>query len=271
MPWRPLRTRSWWPQRPLLEGYTLLFMGFVLAPLVVTVGASLNPTAILRFPPAGVSFVWFKRILTSDIFVPALGASIRLATASAAVALFIGLPAAYGVTRLQPGKVKELVLALLMSPLMVPQLVIGVSLLRFYAYVGWPHSFLTLLLGHVLVQLPYVIRTVSASLVNVDPAIEEAAQNLGASRLRAIIAVVLPLARPGIIAGAIFAFVVSFDNVLITLFQTTARNVTLPIQMLTYTEHTLDPSLAAMSTLLIVNSFVLILALRKLGGLKVSQ
>jgi putative spermidine/putrescine transport system permease protein len=244
-------------------------MGFVLAPLVVTVAASVNPTPILQFPPSGVSFVWFRRVLTSDIFVPAFRASIRLAVVSTSVTMLIGLPAAYGATRLERARLKEIILGLLMSPLMVPQLVMGIGLLQFYSYLGVSMSFVTLLFGHVLVQLPYVIRTVLACLANVDPALEEAAQNLGASRLRAVVAVVLPLARPGIIAGGIFAFVVSFDNVLMTLFLATARNVTLPIQMLAYTEHNLDPSIAAVATLLLGNSCVLLILLRRIGGLRV--
>ncbi len=248
-----------------LRVYVVLFLLFVVAPLVVVVGVSFEPQALLRFPPDGVSLRWYREVLASGTFTEAAWNSLVVALVATIGSVVLGTPAAYALVRYRfPGR--DLAAALLLSPLVVPQLVIGIALLQFFAWIGVGGSLVTLSLGHVLITLPYVVRTLSANIVGLDPSVEEAAENLGASRGQVYRLIVLPLVKSGLYAAMLFTFLISFDNAVISLFLVSARTTTLPIAMYTYVEHSLDPSLAAISTLMMLASLVLLLAIRKLGG-----
>lgn len=248
----------------LLRGYVLAFLGFILAPLVVVVGVSFEPNAILRFPPRALSLRWYQEVLASGEFVDAAWTSLVVALLATAGSVALGVPAAYSLVRHRfPGR--DVVATLLLSPLIVPQLVVGIALLQFFAALGLAASILTLTLGHVLITLPYVVRTLSATIVGLDPCVEEAALNLGATRLQVYRLIVLPLVRSGLSAALVFSFLISFDNAVISLFLVSARTTTLPIAIYTYVEHSLDPTIAAVSTLIMAVSLVLMVAARRLG------
>ena len=146
--------------------------------------------------------------------------------------------------------------------------VLLIAILLAFSAAGWRDPMSRLLLAHVVITLPYMVRTVMASLARLDPLAEEAAMTLGASRLRAFFHVTLPLLLPGLVAGAVFAFIVSFDNVSVSLFLTTARSLTLPIAVLGYVEFNFDPSVAALSTLLILTSLVAAIGVERAVGLR---
>jgi putative spermidine/putrescine transport system permease protein len=252
--------------RLALPAYVLAFMVFVLAPLVVVVGVSFEHNALLRFPPEQLSLRWYRQVLADSQFVDAASNSLVVAVLATVGSVALGTPAAYALVRYRfPGR--DLVAVLLLSPLIVPQLVIGIALLQFFAALGIAASVATLTLGHILITLPYVVRTLTANIVGLDRAVEEAALNLGASRFTMYRLVVLPLVRSGLYASIVFAFLISFDNAVISLFLVSARTTTLPIAIYTYVEHSLDPAIAALSTLLMALSLVLMIAARRLGGI----
>jgi putative spermidine/putrescine transport system permease protein len=248
------RRRPDWAARALLA-YALLFVAFILAPLVVVVGASFEPRELLRFPPEGFSLRWYRAALDSEQFVSAAWNSLVIALGATVFAMLLGVPAAYGVVRYRfPGRGS--VVALLNSPLLVPELVMGLALLQIIALMLMNPSVLTLTLGHILICLPYVVRTMAAAIQGIDPSIEEAASNLGAGRVQVYRTVVLPMVRPALYASLLFAFLMSFDNAVLSLFLVSARTQTLPISVYNYVQYSLDPAIAAVSTMLMAVSVI---------------
>lgn len=251
--------------RSVLIVYVVLFLAFQLAPLIVVVGASLEHQELLRFPPHGVSLRWYGEILHNPEFVRAGWNSFIVAIFACIGSLVLGAPAAYGIVRYRfPGQAA--IAGFLMSPLIVPQLVIGIALLQLFALLGLAASIMTLSLGHILITLPYVVRTLSANIVGLDPSLEEAAAGLGAGRLRIYGSIVLPLVRSGLIASMVFAFLISFDNAVISFFLVSARTTTLPIAIYTYVENSLDPAIAALASLLMLGSMALMLVASRFSG-----
>jgi putative spermidine/putrescine transport system permease protein len=239
-----------------------LFVAFMLAPLVVVIGASFEPRELLRFPPEGFSLRWYEAAFSNSLFVDAARNSVVVATLATVGALVLGVPAAYGLARHDfPGKAA--ISGFLNSPLLVPELVMGLAILQILAALGIAASILTLTLGHILICLPYVVRTTSAGIVGVDPSVEEAARSLGAGWTRAVLTVLLPIVAPALYASVLFAFIMSFDNAVMSLFLVSARSSTLPISIYNYVQYSLDPVIAAISTgLMAVSVLALYLASR---------
>lgn len=250
----------------LLQGvYVAAFVAFLLAPLVVVIGASFDPNALLRFPPHGLSLRWYDAALHSA-FMPAARLSLAMAILATFGALILGIPAAWTLARRQfPGK--AFITGLLSAPLLVPQLVIGVTLLQIFASLHLGTSMITLALAHILITLPYVIRIIHASILGVDFSIEEAALNLGARQPQVYLTVVLPIIRPALYSAAVFAFLVSFDDAVVALFLVSGATTTLPIAIYTYVQYDLDPTIAAISSMLIALSVALMYLARKLAPL----
>lgn len=242
-----------------------LVLLFLLGPFVILFWASFGSEASLAFPPKGFTLFWFKKVLGMRMFIDSFQVSIFLALSSTAAALLLGIPAAYALVRfLFPGKgVLELFFT---SPIVVPGLVLGFSLLRFFTAAHYP-VFLRLFLSHMVLLFPYTVRVISASLRNFDPTVEEAAVSLGAPRWVAFLRVVLPNLWAGVMAAFILAFITSFNNVPVSLFLSGPGVTPLPIQMLTYMEYYYDPTIAALSTLLILFTVVIIQLVEKTLGL----
>ncbi len=237
--------------RLTLRLYVTLLFAFLLAPVVVVVLASLSTTSYLTVPPKGLTLRWFGEVLRNPEFLDAIGTSVVLAAVATAGSLLLGTAAACAlVRRAVPGAAA--VSALLMAPLVFPGVVIGVALLQFYTQVGIGGSFVGLAAAHVVITVPYVVRAVMASLAGADASVEEAARVLGASPLVAFFTVTLPLIRPGLVSGGLFAFIISFDNVPVSIFLLSVRQTTLPVKIFTMVEYGVDPSVAAVSTLLIL-------------------
>lgn len=240
----------------------------VLAPLLVVAYVSFTPSNFLELPaPTQLSLRWYGEIFRRGGFVDAFATSVVLGLTATAVSVTIGTLAAYAISRYQfPGR--ELIDTLVMAPLMVPGVILGLFLLIFLVNLRMTGSFLGLLAAHVLLTVPYAARTVRASLRDVDRSLERAARNLGAPGWRAFVLVTLPLIKPGVLAGAIFAFLMSFDNLTVSIFLTDRRLMTLPVRMYHYIVDITDPVIAAVSTILLVVSLVLVLFLERLFGLK---
>jgi len=252
-----------WLMYPV-AGATMLF---VLAPLLVIVAMSLSASPFATFPPKGFSLVWYGRVLADPDFRASFAFSTGLAACATAGALALGMPAAFALARHAPPG-GDLLRLLLLSPLIFPVLAIGVALLRLFSDWHWSSAPFNLLIGHVLVTAPYVVRTVTASLLLADATLEEAARTLGAGAWLVFRRVTLPRIAPGVAAGTLFAFMVSFDNYPISMWLADAQNVPLP--MLTYRMigSVFTPAVPAMSTLTILFAFVAVLAMERISGLR---
>ncbi len=216
----------------LFLAVTVLVYMFLLAPIVVVVLAGLNAGSFLTFPPEGLSLRWVHAFLASPVYVGAYLFSLRLAVIAGLISTVLGTMTALVVTRYEfPGR--GLLNALFLSPIMLPGVVIGLALYVYYASTFTPllKTFWGLLLGHMIVTVPYVLRAVSASLYNFDLTLEEAARNLGAGPIRAFFKVTLPIIRPGILAGTIFSFIVSFGQFDVSLFLYVPDLMPLPIAL----------------------------------------
>lgn len=244
-----------------------LVAAFLLLPLVMPVIISFSDTAFVTWPPRGFTLRWYAKILGEAEFTSSFRFSLLLAVLATVGALALGTPAAIGLVRHRfPGR--GAVKALLLSPLIFPMLVTGIALLRLATSTGAQNSGVNLLLGHILVTTPYVVRTVSASLLLVDPAIEEAARTLGAGRFRSFWLVTRPQIMPGLVAGGIFAFVTSFDNYPVSMWLSDAEHIPLPLMIFTLTSRFFDPGIAAIASLMILLSVALILVMERVTGLK---
>lgn len=263
---------SRWLPRILSQCVMAAVSLFLLAPLVVIAAVSFSPTPVFDLPGAAWSMRWYAAVGSLDGFWPALTTSLEIAILSTAGSLVIGTLAAIAIARRSvPGA--EAFSAALASPLMMPGLVLGIALLQFFRSIGLTQAWPALLLAHVVVTLPYVARTMVASLSRFDFTLLDAARTLGCSFAAAILRVMAPALAPAYLTGGLFAFLASMDNYPVSIFLTDARTKTLPIKMLQYIEESPDPTIAALSTLLLVATLVLLvmadraIGLHRLAGL----
>lgn len=250
-------------------GYAVRIFVYIslILPIVIIIGASVTAGNMLVFPPEGFSLRWYEQALGSRAFMESLWISARLALLSTAVSLTVGFLASMAIVR-NEFTGRSLLQSLSLSPLVVPTVVLGLALLQFLAWVGWQQTFLGLFLGHLLVTLPYVVRILSSNLMLFDKTLEEAAMSLRASPAKTLRRITLPLLVPALLTAAIFAFVTSFGNVTLSIFLSFGNEVTLPVQILTYVEYNLDPLIAAISTLVIIVTLLIILIIERLIGVE---
>jgi putative spermidine/putrescine transport system permease protein len=253
--------------RALVGVYVSAVAVFTLAPFVVVLLASVTASESLQFPPRGLSLRWYAEILQRPEVLAALRNSLVVAAVAVLVTTALNLPAAYALTRYAvPGK--SALLAFLLSPLMLPGIVIGFALVHFYGVVGFPLSLTGLTIAHVVVTLPYGLRTIAASLFGFDRSIEEAATTLGAHPLHAFRLVTLPMIKPALFAGALFVFITSFDNVTVSLFMVSPRFNVLPMWLFAYVEGSTDPLAAAIASGITLASLAVVLVLDRVIGLR---
>ncbi|MBB3950169.1 ABC transporter permease [Aureimonas jatrophae] len=253
---------------PVLAVFTALVFLFLLGPLVIVVGASLSDTTYLTFPPQGLSLRWFENIFAIAAFRRTIVTSLQIAFLATALALLIGVPAAYAMNRYRIA-LPSWLSTLFVLPVLVPELVLGFSLLRSLAVGLEAPIFLSLLLGHTLLVLPYIVRIVGASLASFDFAIEEAAISLGTPPLKAFGTIVLPNVRPAVMAAFILAFITSINDVSISIFLTGPGISTLPIQILAHVEQFFDPTIASVSVLLMALTVAVMAVVERTLGLTV--
>ena len=246
---------------------TTLVVLTLLAPLVITLVVSVSASSVFNLPPPALSPRWYERMLRLRELWPAVRLSVTLALLSTVVSLGLGTLCAIAVTRATfPGKTT--LVTFMVSPLMMPGLVIGVALLQLLRELGLRDAWVSLLIGHVVITLPYVTRTVLASLSLFDFALIDAARTLGCSPPRALLQVMVPVLAPAFLTSGLFAFLASMDNYPISIFLVDARNKTLPILMLQYLEENPDPTIAAISSGLILLTIVVLLVADRLVGLR---
>ncbi len=235
----------------MLIAVNMLILLYLVAPVIVVVATAFTTTAYPVFPPQGFTLQWFERFLGMPEFTEAIRRSALLASSSTLVATVLGTFSALSLARYR-FRGREAISAFMLSPILFPTIVFGLALLVFYSRVGLSGSFSGLVIAHSILTTPFVIRLVMASLAEFDPAVEEASRNLGAGWWRTFLQVTLPLIRPGVLAGAVFAFIISFDELVVTLFLAGPDMTTLPVRIYTYVEFSSDPTISAISTMLIV-------------------
>ena len=262
-------------------GVVVLVYVYLLTPLVVVVLASVNAGEFLTFPPEGFSLRWYVSFFESEAFMGSLFFSLRVAFFATIISTALGVTVALYVVRFA-GRWRERLRLFILLPLLLPEILTAIALLFFYynaeaffRAMGFDlgsgmfrNSVLGLLIGHVLITLPFVFLGISASLYNFDHSLEEAARSLGASRLTTFRRVTLPIIKPGIIAGGLLAFIISFDLFNISLLLKGIGVATLPIQLFDYVRWEFDPTAAAVATVSIVITVIAILITEKLVGLR---
>jgi putative spermidine/putrescine transport system permease protein len=252
--------------RRLLNAYVVLMMVFLALPIAIVIPSAFSAGSDLSFPPQGFSVKWFGAILERPELLAAAANSAAIAVVATAVSLVVGTLSAFALHRFRfPGR--GALMTLFMAPLVFPAIVLAAAIAMVLAPLGLIRTFEGLVLAHIVVVLPYVVRTVSATLAEVDRAWEEAALTLGATPWIGFRTVTLPLLRPGLVAGATFSLIISFDEFTISLFLVGSGMMTLPIEMYNYAEFSLDPTLAAVSSLLILLTTLAVLAVERTVGL----
>jgi putative spermidine/putrescine transport system permease protein len=244
-----------------------VILAFLMLPVLVVALASFSATAYLTVPPQGLTLRWFAQVLQDPNYLQAVWFSLELAAAATVVATLLAIPACYALHhRWLP--FSEAIAALILSPLIFPAVVVGVALLQYVSMMGLRGNFLMLVLAHVVIVTPYIVRTALAGLAGFDPALEEAARVLGATRLTAFGLVVLPGIRSSLLAGFVFALITSFDEVPVTVFLLPPGQATLPVTIFSAIDLGVDPSIAAVSTLLIGATLVLLILVERMAGVR---
>jgi len=240
-------------------------LAFLIGPFFIIVAAGLSAGDFLAFPPEGLSLKWYIKVFEVESFRESFALSMFLAVFGTITALFLGVPAAYALSRydIPYGETIKTVVA---APIIVPGIIVGLALLRYLVVPLNLTITLALFLAHTALVLPYAVRVVSSSLNNLRSDMEEAAVLLGCSRIGAFIRVVLPNIQSGVLAAFILGFVTSFNQVPVSLFLSGPGVRTLPIDMLSYMEITYDPSVAALSALLALMSVIIIFVAEKFLG-----
>ena len=255
------------PGRIAYYGVNSAILVFMLAPIAIILVFAFNPTPYISFPPVGVTLRWFEKFFSNADFMLALWLSLRVAAMVLVLSTVIGTLAALGIER---GNIKgaRALTALFMSPLVLPAMLTGLALFQVYLLAGVGRPVWGLVMGHTLIAVPYVLRTTLAVLHNFDKRLEEAAAVAGASPARVFFEVTLPLIRPGIIAGGIFAFIVSFDQFPISLFLVMPKGETLPVVLFNYMKFDLDGAIAVASIVSILMALSVVVLLDRIIGLK---
>jgi putative spermidine/putrescine transport system permease protein len=255
------RSVQW--RHPALALLAALVVFYLIFPLLVTIPISFNPIRRIDFPPSGYSIRWYKDFLgigaenRQSRWLDATWLSIRIALATSVLSTVLGGLAAIPVAR-ATFRGKNVIQTLLLLPLVLPVIVLAVGLFLFYVPLNLLGSPIGIVFGHSVLAIPYVTVIVAATLKNFDERLEWAAMSLGASRARTLWTVTIPIVRPGILAGALFAFLTSFDELLISLFISGTRAVTLPRLLWDFIRSEASPVIAVVSVLLTLFSIVVV-------------
>lgn len=241
--------------------------GFLLAPIVVVLVASFTAAEFVSFPPKGFSLRWYAEIARHADFLHSALLSLALAIATAVGSCAIAVPAAMALVRHRfPGR--DFLATVFLSPLMLPSVVIGIALLQFSSRHGLLGNPAMLWLAHLVIASPYCLRLTMASLTGFDRNLELAARNLGAGRLQAFRRVTLPLIAPGVAAGAAFAFIVSFDDLVVSLFLASPTLTTLPVRIYNYIDQSSSPMITAVGALLVLLATAIVVLLDRTVGIE---
>lgn len=247
----------------LIHFFSYCVFGFLIVPLAVTIPLSFNEGRFFVYPLQGFSFRWYADLIEDPTWYAATKHSLIVAVGTTLLATTLGTLAAIGLSR--TGRiVAGAATMLFVLPTMVPSVIVAVALFFAFAAIGLAGTFTGLILAHTVLALPFVVVTVSGALRNYDHQLTRAASGLGASPLRVMLTVTLPLIAPGVLSGAIFAFGISFDELVVALFLSSPDTITLPRQLFSGVNEAITPAVVAVSTLLVAVSVIMILLLNLL-------
>lgn len=238
------------------------------APLVIVIGASFSPTAVLRFPPGGFSWRWYESFLVDEKWMAAIGISAGIAVLVAIITSLAALGAALALDR-APARLRSMAETAILAPLLFPHAAMGLAFLGWLILLRMNGSFWGILLAHLILCVPFAYRPIAVSLRQIDSALPEAALILGAEPRQVFSKVILPLLRPGLSAALLFSFIVSFDEVTVTMFLVGPELTTLPVSIYAHINDSADPVVAAISSVLILFTAGLVLLLDRLVGLRI--
>lgn len=248
-----------------LRGLAVLTLLYLILPVLAIVPLSFSSSTFLVYPIPGWSLRWYENLIGSTEWRMAAKNSFIVAPSATVVATVLGTLAAIGLTKAN-FRGKALLMAILISPMIVPVVVVGVGMYLFFAPLGLANTYIGLILAHASLGVPFVVTTVAATLQGFNYNLVRASLSLGANPVTTFFRITLPVIAPGVISGALFAFATSFDEVVVTLFLAGANQTTLPRQMFTGIRENISPTIAALATILIVFSTGLLLALEWLRG-----
>lgn len=266
-----MHSRRAWDALYTLTIGVLATIGFLIlvGPVVIVLLTSFTEGRSIKFPPSGFSTQWyellFDAVRSRQIHRAAIN-SLEVAAATMVMATILGTLASVALAR-RSGKWVRVLDTFFMSPMILPMLAFGLAALMYFTFLGFPPSLELIMIGHTIVVIPFVLRTTSASMSQLDSALLESSASLGASGFYTFRRVTLPLIAPGIVAGGFLAFVASLDNVPVSLFLAGPRSDMLPIRMWGMMESTLDVRVAAVSGVLIASVLILMLVMERLVGL----
>ena len=234
-----------------VQAFTVLVYIFMFAPILVVVILSFNDSQFGGFPMTGVSLRWYGKLMENEAVLRAFQTSLWVALVTAVICSVLGVLGALALVRYDfPGK--EVVNTILIAPALVPETVLGVGLLLLMRWAEQPRTLWLLVLGHIMLALPYVVLVVQARLIGVKRVYEEAAMSLGANRFHTFREVTLPLIMPAIVASLLLVFTISFDNITASMFWRPSGVETMPTEILSMLKISISPEINALGTLMIV-------------------
>jgi putative spermidine/putrescine transport system permease protein len=250
---------------PLLKTFAAVVYLFLLAPVVIVVVISFSADSFIVFPPSGWSMRWYERLFAHDALMTGLRLSLVVAVIVAILSLVLGVPAALALAKGQ-FRGRDALANFFLAPLLLPTLVMGLALLLAFQPWRLTATIPGLVLAHLTVTLPFVIRMMATAFSTLPDDVEAAAATLGAPPWRVFARVTLPLAAPGLTAAAALSFLLSFDETVISLFVSGPRASTLPVEMVRYVEGRSDPMIAALSVILVLGTIGIVLIVERLVG-----
>ncbi|MCB1465693.1 MAG: ABC transporter permease [Rhizobiaceae bacterium] len=251
----------------LLTSFAFAAFLFILAPILIVVAASFTPRGYLEFPPQNLSLRWYEEVLFSAVWLKAFAVSLALAFVTAVLTTFICFLAALVTTR-QHVPAKGLFELLISMPLLLPNAALAIALFSFVLLLGMRGTFLGLTLAHIIIALPFVYRPIVNGLRQLDLSVEEAAMTLGADPASTFRKITLPLIRPALISAFLFSFIISFDEVSVTVFLIGLDFTTLPVKILSDIQNSASPAIAAVSTMLMFVTLGMVFVIDRLVGLR---
>lgn len=249
-----------------LHAFCVLACTFLVLPLVVIVAVSFTTTEYLAFPPEGFTLRWYKQFLLDDSYIDSIILSAGLSLSATITALLLGIPVALVLAR-SKSSLNGLIAGLFLSPLVLPTIVIGATLLQFASQIGIARTWFALYIGHTILVIPYIVRTSLASLSNFQVSLEQAALDLGANRFTTFYLITFPIIKSGVIAGALFGLIISWVNVELSIFNSTSALMPLPVKLFNYIQYSIDPMIAAVSASTIYVAVILVFLIDWLIGI----
>lgn len=253
----------------LLTGFSSLVFFFLVAPILIVIPVSLGSSPYLEFPPKGFSLQWYQLYLSQPKWLTATRNSFAIALGATLLSVVLGTTASFGIVR-SKGKVGGVLQTFFLTPMVVPVIILAIAFYFFFAKLHVIGSIWSMIVAHSVLAAPFVITNVTASLKGFDRNLEKAAMNLGANPIVTFFRITMPSIQAGIVSGALFAFITSFDEVVVAMFIGGNNLMTLPRLMFAGIRHEITPTIAAVSSMLIVISIALLLTIQLLNNRRIA-